>query len=191
VTSNHLRRRAGFTLVELMIVVAIIGILAGIAIPAFQNYQNRSKRAEAYAEVGAIAKMETSYFGEYSVYTDTAQNWAPQPGGGLGQHKRVWTPQAEQAFAMLGFKPEGSVYYDYEVVVDPSQCPSLDCFTVAAYGDVNADGTLSLIMYVEPSPGNGNISVSSIYPALGPPRDPLTNQVRFNEVAVHYGTDVY
>jgi type IV pilus assembly protein PilA len=58
----------GFTLIELMIVVAIIGILAAIAIPNFLRYQAKSRQAEARTNLGGIFVSETSYFGEQSRY---------------------------------------------------------------------------------------------------------------------------
>lgn len=48
------RAQQGFTLIELMIVVAIIGILAAIAVPAYQDYMTRAKWSDALSSVGAI-----------------------------------------------------------------------------------------------------------------------------------------
>lgn len=50
---NVMNAQKGFTLIELMIVVAIIGILAAIAIPAYQDYVAKSKLAAAYSDVAA------------------------------------------------------------------------------------------------------------------------------------------
>src|SRR5712691_3232356 len=55
------RLQQGFTLIELMIVVAIVGILAAIAIPAYQDYVARSKVSEAMAALGACKTSVTEY----------------------------------------------------------------------------------------------------------------------------------
>ena len=73
-----LRNKKGFTLIELMIVVAIIGILAAIAIPNFLKFQAKSKQSEAKTNLKGIYTAETAYFGEnnsYSGFTDI--NWEP------------------------------------------------------------------------------------------------------------------
>lgn len=54
-------KNLGFTLIELMIVVAIIAILAAIAYPSYQNYVQRTKRVEAQTELLAIAQKLASY----------------------------------------------------------------------------------------------------------------------------------
>ncbi len=65
---KSIRDQKGFTLIELMIVVAIIGILAAIAIPNFLRYQSQSRQAEARTNLGGIFVAETSFFGEQSRY---------------------------------------------------------------------------------------------------------------------------
>jgi type IV pilus assembly protein PilA len=75
---STLRSKKGFTLIELMIVVAIIGILAAIAIPNFLKFQAKSKQSEAKANLGAIFTGEVAYFGEQNTYGNFAQiNWSP------------------------------------------------------------------------------------------------------------------
>ncbi len=73
-----LRSKKGFTLIELMIVVAIIGILAAIAIPNFMRFQARSRTTEARTNLGAIYTGEVAFFGEGNSYGEFPQiGWSP------------------------------------------------------------------------------------------------------------------
>ena len=64
------RSQQGFSLTELMIVVAIIGVLAAIAIPNFLKSQARAKQSEAKNNLVAIHTGEIAYFAEYNGYID-------------------------------------------------------------------------------------------------------------------------
>jgi prepilin-type N-terminal cleavage/methylation domain-containing protein len=59
---NRLKNAKGFTLIELMIVVAILGILAVVAVPALQKYMRRAKTAEAKTQLAKIYDAASSYF---------------------------------------------------------------------------------------------------------------------------------
>jgi type IV pilus assembly protein PilA len=72
----------GFTLIELMIVVAIIGILAAIAIPNFIKFQAKAKQSEAKTNLKAIFTAKKSFFAENNTYTCGTDNcgWSPEQG---------------------------------------------------------------------------------------------------------------
>lgn len=67
-----LRKNSGFTLVELLIVVAIIGILAAIAIPQFAAYRAKAFCSAAKSDLANYAIAQEAYFTDFSVYTTAA-----------------------------------------------------------------------------------------------------------------------
>ena len=64
-----MRRTKGFTLVELMIAVAIVGILAAVAIPSYQNYVLKANRAEAKSMLMDAASRQEQYYMDNRTYT--------------------------------------------------------------------------------------------------------------------------
>lgn len=82
--------KSGFTLLELMIVVAIIAILSALSVPSLMRYAARAKRSEAYLYLRTLAHAQRAYFAEHGSYTKKI-------GGSEG----------------LRWKPEGSHLYSY------------------------------------------------------------------------------
>ena len=118
---RQLRRRQGFTLIELMIVVAIIGILASISIPWFVRFQLRSKASEGRLNLVAIRSAEGGYFGEFGSFIQMAAEPQASTGNAPFSSKRLWPPcpapitMGSPGHCIMGYAPEGPTYYDYGV----------------------------------------------------------------------------
>ncbi len=69
-----MKKSEGFTLIELMIVVAIIGLLAALAIPNFMKFQARSKQSEAKSNLKSLFTAQKAYYGDKQVYCDLLSN---------------------------------------------------------------------------------------------------------------------
>ncbi|MBN1226878.1 MAG: prepilin-type N-terminal cleavage/methylation domain-containing protein [Deltaproteobacteria bacterium] len=127
--ARHLKNQRGFTLIELMIVVAIIGILSAIAIPNFMTFRMKAKTAEAKSNLGSIRTCEESYRAENDVYFAVTRYPSPAATGSSDAWVRDST-----GFSAIGFSPAGRVYYDYAV-----DGIGADTFTAHAYGDLDDD----------------------------------------------------
>ena len=137
---KQLKGQKGFTLIELMIVVAIIGILAAIAIPNFLQYQMKSRQSEAKTNLQAIRTSEISFQAERGCYLAVTREGSPNPGVNLKSVPTAWgvgivpvVPNANGfctvlpagtfsgTFRNIAFIATGSVNYGY--VVDASVVP--------------------------------------------------------------------
>ena len=106
-----LKRQKGFTLLELMIVVLIVGVLAAVAFPVLSMYMHRAKASEAFNLLEGISVKEQDYFAEYKRYTTSL---LPQPPGSQctdtwgateWHNTRPWVLDAD--WKSFGFRPSG------------------------------------------------------------------------------------
>ena len=178
------KKMAGFTLIELMIVVAIIGILAAVAIPAFLDYRKKSKATEAGEQLNAIGKVQKRAYGENSSFTPGTGGGAFLPTGvstttgccGLKggtettpgtivNNKCKSTPTAfkgDAAWNAMGFSVGEESAYGYSYVATTATA-----FTAYAIGDADCDGVPATFTLQGTLDAAGNPSVNLIKPAAG------------------------
>ena len=149
------KNKSGFTLIELMIVVAILGILAAIAIPAFVTYVRRAKTAEATDQVKKLFDAASTYYDKQWVGKGIGADGnehctVPAEGDGKTPTDQKTTGNyGVSAFDSkqrgLGFNVEYG-YYSYQVFASTDKCgnsPSNAQYTMRAVGDLDHDATLS------------------------------------------------
>ncbi|MFQ6094477.1 MAG: type IV pilin protein [bacterium] len=118
---SGVKNRKGFTLIELMIVVVIIGVLAALAIPRFMAATGKAKKSEAKTVLKQLYQLERAYFQENDQYVAGAN-------------------KAALVATDLGFDdpcPSGDCRYDYSVTVAGSTFTA----TATELADADGDGT--------------------------------------------------
>jgi len=107
----------GFTLLELMIVVVILGVLAAVAIPSFRSYVYRARASEATNFLGEIRQRQESYRSEFGQYCSVSASFgAVMPAARLLDGRAQAWPAATPNWDQLGARPDGLVYFQYASV---------------------------------------------------------------------------
>lgn len=134
-------KQSGFSLVELMIVVAIMAILAAIAIPSFLKFQTKAKESEARNNLAAIRTCQESYRAENDKYHPCDAS----PGTIPLADSLAWEDTGVADVSMfndIGFEPSGKVRFQYEVV---SLAPMIT-YTAYARGNLTGDEVVTFTM---------------------------------------------
>ncbi len=130
------RKRRAFTLVELMIVVAIIGILASVAVPNYSVFVLRAKKSEAYVCLDGIRTAEYAYEAAFDSFLEAPAN----PSSALSKSTRPWNI-SEGNWYTLNWEPTGGVRCTYQV----NTFDSNSWFRADSFCDLDGNGEVAII----------------------------------------------
>ena len=146
------QKQGGFTLIELMIVVAILGILASVAIVSYQKYLQRARASEATSILSDIRIKQEAYRATFRQFFNGDNAW--QPDDSPTNHGRLWP--SPNPWAQLGLRPDNDLNFSYLIQAGapgvaptaPFNTQGIDStndfwFAARAVEDYNADGKCS------------------------------------------------
>lgn len=140
-------KQSGFTLIELMIVVAIVGILSAIAYPSYQSYVQRTGRADGMAKLMEIMQAQERFFSQEQTYT--ANLGAGVGGLGFGVVANAAVPSGEGRYNVAAAACDGTTIANCVILtatragaqVSDTQCGNL---TLDSRGTKGESGTLTV-----------------------------------------------
>lgn len=141
------QKRRGFTLIEMMITIAILGVLAAIAIPSYIRYVMRAKQTEAYTVLGTANNQQHALFASHDCFAIVEQTPTV---GVIGVTKNPWTSAVSglpfcqgnvMSMEDLGVRPNArDVYFHYACAARDT--PGNGDFTCSAQDDLDGDGAI-------------------------------------------------
>lgn len=140
-------RSKGFTLLELMIVLAIVAFLAMIAVPNFMRFLAKSKRAEAMMYLSSIYTAEKAYWAEHGTYSSVLAGeggigWKPEGYAGGGKNEKFY-----YTYGFAG--AEGKNFFTGKAGAPASALggsrADANGFVAVAAGDIDGDGKFDVI----------------------------------------------
>ena len=141
ISKKHNLLEKGFTLVELMIVIVIVGILSAVAIPNFLNQTTKAKATEAKSDISAIIKNASAEF---------------TTGGATYVGTLIGTNNSAASCNNIGGRPaEKTTKFDYTCSINPTT----NDLTVTATGDTNDTGIQEKIITQEANLEDGSVTL--------------------------------
>ncbi len=131
--------KKGFSLIELMIVVAIVAFLSMLVVPSCMRFLAKAKRAEAYVNLGSIYTAQKAHWAEHGTYSNTL----------IGKDSIGWKPEGEHQYT-YGFAGQEGVNYFKGKLAAPLEALShakadQNSFVVVAVADIDGDGKPDVI----------------------------------------------
>jgi type IV pilus assembly protein PilE len=138
-----MKQYRGFTLIELMIVVAIIGIIGAIAYPSYVEYVNKSRRADGMAALQSFAGAMERHFTVQSTYAGAATGTLPSPSSVFATRSPVDSSSDADAFYLLRITSLGATSFELSAIPANAQsgdrCGTLTLEHTGARGAAQTD----------------------------------------------------